>query len=100
MSLVFVILCWFSLGITALYWLRFDTITMWICRPHYWWETEVAAISMTLCVSVFTLCATACFIKQMVNRRRACLTRELGFAENSGPEIESDNLSQGGDTWK
>jgi len=90
MSLVFVILCWFSLGITALYWLRFETITMWICRPHYWWETEVAAISMTLCVAVFTLCATVCFVKQLVNRKRVCADTKMEFEEPIGSKIESN----------
>jgi len=88
MSLVFVILSWFSLGITALYCLRFDIITMWICRPHYWWETEVAAISMTLCVSVFTLCATACFVKQLLDNRRTSAEEE--FEAVIGTKIESD----------
>mgnify|MGYP001385499274 CR=1 FL=1 len=86
MSLVFVILCWISLGITALYWLRFETITMWICRPHYWWETEVAAISMTLCMAVFTVCATVCFVKQTLDRRRVCAAKEMEFAETAGSE--------------
>jgi hypothetical protein len=90
MSLVFIILCWFSLGITALYWLRFETITMWICRPHYWWETEAAAISMTLCVAVFTLCASACYVKQMVNRRRVCADKEMEFEEPVGSKVESN----------
>lgn len=90
MSLVFVILCWLSLGITALYWLQFETITMWICRPHYWWETEAAAISMTLCVSVFTLCATFCFVKQLVNKRRGCADTKIEFGETVGSKIESN----------
>lgn len=93
MSLVFVILCWISLGITALYWLRFGTVTMWICRPHYWWETEVAAISMTLCVAVFTLCATACYVKQLVERRRVCALGKMYFEESAGSEIEPNKLS-------
>jgi hypothetical protein len=77
MSLLFVILCWFTLGITALYWLRFDTITMWICRPHYWWETEAAALCMTLSVLVFSLCATACYIKKLIARKRIKISSGL-----------------------
>ena len=88
MSLVFVILCWFTLGISALYWLRFEEVTMWICRPHYWWETWVVALCMTLSLLVITLCATACLVKHLVERKRACAIEAMDFAEAAESESE------------
>lgn len=88
MSLVFVILCWFSLGISALYWLRFDVVTMWICRPHYWWETRVVALCMTLSLLVLTLCATACLVKHLVERKRAFAEEATGFADAAESKSE------------
>ena len=56
MPRIFVFFCWFTWGITAVSWLNFDTVTMWICRPHCWWETR----EMVLYISIFTLLASIC----------------------------------------
>lgn len=89
MSLVFVILCWFSLGISALYWLRFDAVTMWICRPHVWWETRTVALSMTLSLLIFTLCATVLFIRNVAHRKGVHTETDMMSARSTGSEIEN-----------
>jgi len=48
---------------------------------------------MTLCVAVFTLCATACYVKQLVERRRVCALGKMYFEESAGSEIEPNKLS-------
>lgn len=88
MQLVFVILCWITWGIVAVSWLRFDTVTMWICRPHYWWETR----EMVLYLSFFTLMAAICTTVLYFSRfaRKKFLThQEHGPATGSVPDLEA-----------
>lgn len=90
MSLVFVISCWVTLGISAIYWWRFDTVTMWICRPHYWWETQDVACYMTLCLLVLSLCATVCAVKQLVGRRLGYADTRMGFFKTARFKIKGN----------
>ena len=88
MPRVFVILCWFTWGITVVSWLSFDTVTMWICRPHHWWETR----EMVLYISIFTLMASLC--TTIVNsirfgRRKFLADHERGTATGSVPDFEA-----------
>lgn len=86
MKLIFVILCWITWGIAAVSWLRFDTITMWICRPHYWWESR----EIILCISIFTLMAAICTTALYFSRfaKRALLAhREHRSATSSVPDL-------------
>jgi len=88
MKLIFVVLCWITWGIAAVSWLRFDTITMWICRPHYWWETREVVLS----ISIFTLMASICttiMSSSRFGRRKYLADHERGTATGSVPDFEA-----------